>query len=243
MPFPLVGQMLEERALTVREDKAPADRPGAADRAARGDSMAPRSNFGEVAAGDGCKYYLGNLSWGTTEESVIAHFGNFGVSVVHCEVARQSGGRSKGWARVVFASVAEAEDAVGKLHDSELDSRAIILRVERQSGGGAQNNARAVPVQRGVGVPRDERPENSSGLQIVVRSLAWTTTTEELLQVFQQIGNVINAEVPCHSDTGRSKGWGTVLFETPEQAQAAIDGFNGVELAGRAMQIRLDRYA
>jgi RNA recognition motif-containing protein len=33
-----------------------------------------------------------------------------------------------------------------------------------------------------------------------------------------------------------------VLFETTEQAQAAIQGFNGVELEHRPMQIKLDRY-
>jgi len=32
---------------------------------------------------------------------------------------------------------------------------------------------------------------------------------------------VAKADAVCHADTGRSKGWGTVLFETREQAQAA----------------------
>ena len=86
------------------------------------------------------------------------------------------------------------------------------------------------------------RPEASSGLQIVVRNLPWTTTSEDLRQVFQQVGNVVKADAVCHADTGRSKGWGTVLFETREQAQAAIQGFNGVELESRPMQIKLDRY-
>ncbi len=60
--------------------------------------------------------------------------------------------------------------------------------------------------------------------------------------MFQQVGNVVKADAVCHADTGRSKGWGTVLFETREQAQAAIQGFNGVELESRPMQIKLDRY-
>ena len=54
--------------------------------------------------------------------------------------------------------------------------------------------------------------------------------------------DVVKADAVCHADTGRSKGWGTVLFETREQAQAAIQGFNGVELESRPMQIKLDRY-
>ena len=75
-----------------------------------------------------------------------------------------------------------------------------------------------------------------------MRNLPWTTTSEDLREVFQQVGTVTHAEAVCHEDSGRSKGWGTVRFETSEQAQAAIQGFNGVELEGRAMQIKLDRY-
>lgn len=33
------------------------------------------------------------------------------------------------------------------------------------------------------------------------------------------MGNVVRADAVAHTDTGRSKGWGTVLFETPEQAR------------------------
>ena len=89
------------------------------------------------------------------------------------------------------------------------------------------------------------------GLQIAVRGLAWSTTTEDLLQVFTQIGNVVSADVKAlssseqeerrryHEDTGHSRGWGTVLFETPEQAEAAIEEFDGYKLSGQAMQITL----
>ena len=116
------------------------------------------------------------------------------------------------------------------LHNSDLQGRSIIVRLER--AGGANKS----------GGPNAGRPEASSGLQIVVRNLPWSTTSEDLRQVFQQVGTVIKAEAVCHADTGRSKGWGTVLFETREQAQAAIQGFNGVELEHRPMQIKLDRY-
>ena len=74
------------------------------------------------------------------------------------------------------------------------------------------------------------------------RAWTWTTTSEDLREVFQQVGTVVNATSVCHEDSGRSKGWGTVLFETAEQAAAAIAGFNGVELVGRAMVIKIDRF-
>jgi RNA recognition motif-containing protein len=163
--------------------------------------------------------------------TTTAHFSSVG-SVVNAEVAKQPGGRSKGWGLVDFESPAAAESAIATLHNSDLQGRSVIVRLERAGGatkgpGGGANAG---------------RPEASSGLQIVVRNLPWTTTSEDLRQVFQQVGDVVKADAVCHADTGRSKGWGTVLFETREQAQAAIQGFNGVELESRPMQIKLDRY-
>ena len=126
--------------------------------------------------------------------------------------------------------------AIASLHNTELGGRPIIVRLERAAApsGKVERAPRvsAAPV----------RAENSSGCQIVVRNLPWTTTSEDLREVFQQVGTVVNATSVCHADSGRSKGWGTVLFETAEQAAAAIAGFNGVELEGRAMAIKVDRY-
>jgi RNA recognition motif-containing protein len=189
------------------------------------------------------------LSWETVEDSLIAHCASYGINVAQCEVARQHSGRSKGWALIDFGSADEAANAIEQLHDSELESRAIIVRVERPAGGvkPADNLVRVERIgnsgqheQKSGGGPA--RPESSSGLQIIVRSLPWSTTDEELLGVFEQIGSVVSANVQCHADTGRSKGWGTVRFETAELAQAAVNGFNGVVLGDRPMQIKLDRY-
>ena len=39
------------------------------------------------------------------------------------------------------------------------------------------------------------------------------------------------------------QGYGTVRFETNEAAQKAMEDFNGYELEGRTLTVRLDRYA
>lgn len=41
--------------------------------------------------------------------------------------------------------------------------------------------------------------------------------------------------------SGRSKGCGTVLFETSEDAAHAISMFNGTMVDGRELDVRLDR--
>ena len=42
---------------------------------------------------------------------------------------------------------------------------------------------------------------------------------------------------------GRSKGSGIILFETPQDAQNAIQQFNGFEFNGRHIDVREDRFA
>ncbi|EEH54995.1 uncharacterized protein MICPUCDRAFT_60999 [Micromonas pusilla CCMP1545] len=233
----LEGHTLGDRNLTVREDNAPTKTANSGGGSKSGGGRGSGNVMGETPAAEGCRCYIGNLAWETTAESLVGafedypHFSSVG-SVVNAEVAKQPGGRSKGWGLVDFESPAAAESAIATLHNSDLQGRSIIVRLERAGGatkgpGGGANAG---------------RPEASSGLQIVVRNLPWTTTSEDLRQVFQQVGNVVKADAVCHADTGRSKGWGTVLFETREQAQAAIQGFNGVELESRPMQIKLDRY-
>ena len=219
----LDGHALGDRNITVREDKAPTKSAPSKSGGNRG------STLGDTPAAEGCRCYVGNLAWETTEDSLIAHCSSVGT-VVQSEVARQPGGRSKGWGLVDYESPDAATAAITTLHNSELQGRSIIVRLERAGGANKTGGVNA------------GRPEASSGLQIVVRNLPWSTTSEDLRQVFQQVGNVVKADSVCHADTGRSKGWGTVLFETREQAQAAIQGFNGVELEHRPMQIKLDRY-
>ena len=57
-----------------------------------------------------------------------------------------------------------------------------------------------------------------------------------------QQGNIIRADINM-DPTGRPKGSGIVVFESPEDAQNAIEQFNGYELSGRPLDVREDRFA
>ena len=58
--------------------------------------------------------------------------------------------------------------------------------------------------------------------------------------LFRSTGNVIRADVAT-TPTGRSRGFGTVLFSTSEEAAAAIVSFHGYDWHGRKMEVREDR--
>jgi RNA recognition motif. (a.k.a. RRM, RBD, or RNP domain) len=56
------------------------------------------------------------------------------------------------------------------------------------------------------------------------------------------LGNVLRSDINLGPD-GRSKGSGIILFETPADAQNAIQQFNGFEFNGRHIDVREDRFA
>jgi hypothetical protein len=61
------------------------------------------------------------------------------------------------------------------------------VRLER-AGGASKAGPGGGGGGGGGGGANAGRPEASSGLQIVVRNLPWSTTSEDLRQVFQQAG-------------------------------------------------------
>ncbi|KAG2501832.1 hypothetical protein HYH03_000331 [Edaphochlamys debaryana] len=78
------------------------------------------------------------------------------------------------------------------------------------------------------------------GKRCFVGNLAWKTSWQDLKDKFREAGNVVYTNV-MRDDDGRSKGWGIVEFETPEEALHAIQTLNGAELGGRRILVREDR--
>ena len=74
-------------------------------------------------------------------------------------------------------------------------------------------------------------------MKLYVGNLAFQTTSEELQEMFAQAGTVQSAAVVEDRDTGRSRGFGFVEMSTKEEAEAAIDQFNGKEVNGRALKV------
>lgn len=61
--------------------------------------------------------------------------------------------------------------------------------------------------------------------------LPWSTSNEDLVELFQTTGTVQEAEIVL--ENGRSKGAGIVQFATIEEAQSAISKFQNYMYGGR----------
>lgn len=74
-------------------------------------------------------------------------------------------------------------------------------------------------------------------MNIFVGNLAYTTTEEEVRQLFEGYGAVDTVTLLMDRDTGRPRGFGFVEMPDDTEARAAIAGLNGTSLGGRDLTI------
>ena len=88
------------------------------------------------------KLYVGNLSYGTSEDGLRAAFGQYGeVQSVNIVIDRDSG-RSKGFGFVEMGTQEEAEKAIAALNGTQQDGRSLTVNISK---------------------PREDRPSRSGG--------------------------------------------------------------------------------
>lgn len=75
------------------------------------------------------------------------------------------------------------------------------------------------------------------GKKLYVGNLPYSTTNESLTSTFSECGTVESVKIITDRDTGRSKGFAFVEMSSDEEAQEAIDKFNGFEIDGRALTV------
>src|SRR3989338_4398947 len=73
--------------------------------------------------------------------------------------------------------------------------------------------------------------------KLYVGGLPYSTTDDRLREVFSAAGAVESASVIVDRMSGRSKGFGFVEMTSDEEAQTAIDMFNGKDMDGRTITV------
>lgn len=73
--------------------------------------------------------------------------------------------------------------------------------------------------------------------KLFIGSLSFDTTETGLRDAFSKAGEVASASVITDRMSGRSRGFGFVEMATEEDAQKAIEMWNGKELDGRTLVV------
>jgi RNA recognition motif-containing protein len=73
--------------------------------------------------------------------------------------------------------------------------------------------------------------------KVFVGNLNFNTTKEEVQALFSQVGELRDVFLPIDRESGRKRGFAFVEFTSDEDAQKAIEKFNGYELSGRPLRV------
>ena len=80
------------------------------------------------------RLYVGNLSWGTTDESLRDAFAQAGTVESASVMKDKMTGRSRGFGFVDMATDEEAKAAISMWNEKELDGRALKVNEARPMG-------------------------------------------------------------------------------------------------------------
>ncbi|CDO54123.1 similar to Saccharomyces cerevisiae YNL004W HRB1 Poly(A+) RNA-binding protein [Geotrichum candidum] len=198
----------------------------------------PSSSYGGGAR-DGSsqqerRVYVGNLAY-HIKWTQLKDFMRQAGNVVFADVLTLSNGKSKGCGIVEYSTREEAQKAIDKLTNLDFDGREIFVREDRETDNSSRGRHPPPPSSS-----RDRPPPPSDGSQLFIANLPYSAGWQDLKDLFREAGDIVRADVYTNN-TGRSKGVGTVLFSNPNDAEIAIEKFNGFEMDGRALEVRVDR--
>jgi RNA recognition motif-containing protein len=72
--------------------------------------------------------------------------------------------------------------------------------------------------------------------KLYVGNLPFSTTEDDLSDLFAEVGNVESVRIITDRETGRSRGFGFVEM-ADEDAEKAINQFNGTDMNGRPLTV------
>ncbi|KAG0364914.1 hypothetical protein BGX24_004403 [Mortierella sp. AD032] len=197
-----------------------------------------RSPAREAAAGGGGntvrdrRVYVGNLSYDVKWTNLKDFMREIGP-VAHADVLLGRDGRSKGCGVVEYQNADDARAAIRKLNDVVLMGRPVFVREDRESesrigfsgGRGGAGNAPTAPAAAGgggggggAGARRDVNTR-----QIYVANLPYSINWKDLKDLFRKAGPVDRADI-FQDREGRSRGTGTLSFESSHDVARAICG-------------------
>eukprot|EP00081_Caenorhabditis_elegans_P000495 NP_001021711.1 Polyadenylate-binding protein [Caenorhabditis elegans] len=164
-----------------------------------------------------------------TLEKLFAKFGN----ITSCEVMTVEG-KSKGFGFVAFANPEEAETAVQALHDSTIEGTDLKLHVCRAQ----KKSERHAELKKKHEQHKAERMQKYQGVNLYVKNLDETVDDDGLKKQFESYGNITSAKVMT-DENGRSKGFGFVCFEKPEEATSAVTEMNSKMVCSKPLYVAI----
>ena len=75
--------------------------------------------------------------------------------------------------------------------------------------------------------------------KLYIGNLSYSIDESALQALFEEAGTVKSVQIIKDRETGRSKGFAFVEMSTKEEAEQAINLYNGKEISGRALRVNV----
>ena len=158
--------------------------------------------------------YVGDLHTDIVENMLYEIFNRVGP-VASIRVCRDTvSRRSLGYGYVNFHNVADAERALDTMNFTDIKGKPCRIMWSQ----------------------RDPSLRKSGVGNVFVKNLAPNVDNKDLFDTFSEFGNILSCKV-ANDETGKSKGYGYVHFETAESAQQAIDKLNGMLIEDQVVTV------
>lgn len=129
-------------------------------------------------------------------------------------------GKSKGFGTIQFSKNQEAIKAIDEFNGADLEGRTIEVRWDK-----ASKQRKVISTKKADGAAVDSNC-------LFVGNLSWTTTSEELVELFSTVAKVVDGQVVVAAN-GKSRGYGIVTLANVNDAKIAQEKFNGYVLNDR----------
>ncbi|XP_054865339.1 RNA-binding protein 28 isoform X2 [Amphiprion ocellaris] len=179
--------------------------------------------------------FVGSLPATASNERLEEIFSEIGP-IKQCFVVRDKGTeKCRGFGFVTYSMEEDAQRALKEI--KEYDGQRLSLSVAKKK---IKDKKKAV--KEAVAAPK-ENEEKFKGIKkiqmksrLIIRNLSFKCSEDDLKQVFEQFGTVLESKIPLKPD-GKMRGFAFVMFKNVSEAAKALKAMNLKEIKGRQVAV------
>ncbi|TVU15322.1 hypothetical protein EJB05_38838 [Eragrostis curvula] len=161
--------------------------------------------------------FIKNLDKAIDNKTLHDTFSTFGT-ILSCKVATDEMGQSKGFGFVQYEKEEAAQSAIKSLNGMLINDKPVYVGpfLRKQE--------------------RDNSVDKTKFSNVFVKNLSESTTKEDLVKVFGEYGTITSAVVMIGPD-GKSRCFGFINFENPDDAARAVQELNGKKVNDKELYV------
>lgn len=174
--------------------------------------------------------YVKNFGEDFSDEKLYDTFSRFGKITSH-KVIMADDGKSKGFGFVAFEESDAAERAVNEMNNIDMNNKTLYV------GRAQKKGERQAELKKKFDQMKMDRINRTHGVNLYIKNLDDCIDDERLRKEFTPYGTITSAKVMM--EDGRSKGFGFVCFNLPDEATRAVTEMNGRILVAKPLYVAL----